>query len=204
MTLVDLVTFISTIAAVIAAIYAMLSYHRSKVAAMSETREWRPRMVLAGLAFVAWGAVAFGYYDRHYGSSSETAIDAFSLVHEWGTKPENTFYLTANTKPLLNYKAKYKLVLILRGMFSTIDRMTDTAISKSAPYTITGDKVILAKSNPLLNGHPGENYIEYDLVMIPLDFSEAQITSLADVERIGGKILASPVASQMAKAPNSQ
>lgn len=79
--------------------------------------------------------------------------------------------------------------------------MTDTDIERGAVYTITGNPITMAVKLPTANhlrvtsppnSKPGDSFevmMDFMLVIIPNDLSPEQIRSLADVERLGGKII---------------
>jgi hypothetical protein len=87
--------------------------------------------------------------------------------------------------------------------------MTDTVIEKSGLYTITDGGVILAHPSPntlrfIVNQ---VNAIEYTLILVPSKITVEQISSLGDVEHIGGRILATmmqiiPIGGPPAVAPS--
>ena len=70
--------------------------------------------------------------------------------------------------------------------------MTDTAIEKSALYSIDGGEVNMQfKGRGVIRFAPLQiNGVELYVAMIPNDVSADQVTKLADLERIGGKIVA--------------
>jgi hypothetical protein len=95
------------------------------------------------------------------------------------------------------------MMMIIQVPYSDIDRMTDTFIDKSSEFTITGDPIVLAMNLrapfPLLrlkipdNIKSGDVFnatTDFNLVIIPKDLSAEQIRSLSDVERLGGKLVA--------------
>jgi hypothetical protein len=73
---------------------------------------------------------------------------------------------------------------------------TDTAIEKSGTYTITGDSVSMAHvgTNKIRLLSPRYFQMVSNLILLPAKFSPDQITSLADVEHIDVRILASVAA----------
>lgn len=82
----DWCTLISTGAAIIAAIYAVLAYHRPRGQAvddqnLSVTLSRSRSIIPITLALVAWGAVAFNYVDRHYLSVPQTSEN---YIQEYG------------------------------------------------------------------------------------------------------------------------
>jgi hypothetical protein len=74
----DLMSGLATFAAVVAAIYAVLAYHRPKGAPVADppaVADQPPRRFLVPIiaATVAWAAIAAGFVDRHWISSPEQA-----------------------------------------------------------------------------------------------------------------------------------
>jgi hypothetical protein len=74
--------------------------------------------------------------------------------------------------------------------------MTDTNIDKSPPFTIVPDRLVIAISRPAhIRFLPlQQNLVEFNLVLLPTHISVDSVTSLADVQKFGGKILATPSA----------
>jgi hypothetical protein len=119
------------------------------------------------------------------------------LIQSWG-HTGNALYMTVNSRKLWDYKEKFKMMLVIEIPYSNVDRITDTAIDKSTAFTITGDAVNVAAllTSPTHLRPPNNNpsqisvMVEFNLVLIPNDLRPEQITSLADVQRLGGKIVA--------------
>ena len=105
---------------------------------------------------------------------------------------EFSYIMKVNTKQLLQYSEAYKLAFVIRVQYADRDRMTDTAIEKSGLYTITDSTIILAhpSSYTLRFAINQINPIEYTLILIPSKLTIEQISSLGDVDHIGGRILA--------------
>ena len=103
--------------------------------------------------------------------------------------------LGLDTVSLINYKATHNLFMIVRFEYTNIDRMSDTGIEKSAPYTIDGKdmrmSVVGRLDPPHLRIEPKNPNvtIEYDVAILPKDISLDRVNSIADVERLGGRIL---------------
>jgi hypothetical protein len=124
------------------------------------------------------------------------------LVLAWGGTLGGP-YMTVNSRKLLKYKDHFKMMLILEIPYANIDPRTDTSIDRSGAFTITGDPVNLAIAEGAQPTHlrvdtPPNAKVgdlvsvraNWNLVLIPNDFSPEQIASLQDVERLGGKIVA--------------
>ena len=129
------------------------------------------------------------------------------LIPVWGEQGGG-LVMTVNSRRLRDYRDKFKMMMVLEVPYTNIDRMTDTSIAKSTTYTITGDLVTLAvpmssaphnlRVFPPPNSKAGDTFsvqVNFNLVLIPNNLLPEQITSLADVERLGGKIVA-PVHSK--------
>jgi hypothetical protein len=131
-------------------------------------------------------------------SLSETG----DLILLWGERGD-AWAMTVNSRRLWDYRDKFKMMMVLEVPHANIDRMTDTSIDKSTTFTITGDLVNLAVPIPATlhhlrvlppsNSKVGDTFsemVDFNLVLIPNNLLPEQITSLADVERLGGKIVA--------------
>ena len=167
-----------------------------------------PRLLKGYVAFLPLGLLFVGGSAFAYQQLRPTDILAlpkgaeigspFGLVQAWGSN-NDVFYMVVKTDSIETEKKLSKLVLIVRVPFSDIDKMTDTNIKKSQTYTILDGFMTLAV--PISNGTPWRvpvdrpTPLEYDLVQLPFLYSADQIRSLSDVEKLGGKILASPGAS---------
>jgi len=207
MTVVDIATLVGVGAAVISTFYGALTYHRPKATATSElsitskARQTPPWPIV--LVLIAWAAVAFNYYEIMSNRPTSTIPPDPSqvLLQSWGVFPPATYQITINSHQLLEYKDTFKLFLITRTGFSDVDRLTDAVIEKSRAFSIDGGIMAVAhqSENKLRFLLGGPTIIEYDLVMIPSRFSEDNITTLHDVESLGGRILAS--ASQLVTTP---
>jgi hypothetical protein len=126
----------------------------------------------------------------------------FGVVQAWGIN-NDVFYMVIKTSSLATDRKLRRVALILRVPFADIDQMTDTNIKKSQAYTILDGFMTLAV--PITNGIPLKVFfdritpIQFNLVELPSMFSPDQIRSLSDVQGLGGKILASPLASAQFK-----
>ncbi|MGC2222791.1 MAG: hypothetical protein WA624_10685 [Methylocella sp.] len=139
-------------------------------------------------AAVMMAAVAFVYADRRYSHEPHD-----ECIQAYGFNPANGIsFMTVDTKSLLQYSDSHKLAFIIRVPYTDRDRMTDTVIEKSGLYTITNGLVKLAHmpSNILRFQPEQDNWLEYTLILVPSKFTIENISCLADVEHMGGKILA--------------
>lgn len=170
-------------------IFAALEYRR-KAPPMSERQPRRHPILVIGLfMLLTWGVVAFEIYDRHY----NTPISSSDIIKLTSAAPPHTYTMMVQSDPLLKYKDSYKLMLITRVQYVDRDRMTDTNIDKSAPYTITGGEFVLASNGAgnLRFIPQALNPLEWTLVMIPSSVGPDQIRNLEDVVHLGGRILGS-------------
>jgi hypothetical protein len=186
MTIVDIGAVIATIATVISAIYGGLAYHSRQKAEGSAAGGFSnnlPIFIMVALAILAWGAVAFDYYDR---SNQQTG----NYVEGWNASPP-VYVMQVNTKYLIKYKSSHRLMTLERVNYADRDVMTDTIIEKSGLYSITGGSITLAHPTAkILKFAPlAANQIQMFLLLIPNTVLAENIKSLSDVERLGGKIL---------------
>jgi hypothetical protein len=119
------------------------------------------------------------------------------LIQRYGQGPGGALEAIVNSRSLLKYKDHFKMMLIVRVPYPDIDNMTDTAMEKSALYTITGGWTQLAITSirqlrfRVSQGATGtiSPTVHFLLVIIPNDIAPEQIRTLSDVARVGGKIM---------------
>ncbi len=185
---VDWCVAVGTLCALITVLYAALERHWPKDHTM--TNESRMRHAAPWvLVVLAWAAIGIDVVDRHFFSGPPIPI-----VQDYGMiSAVGGFYVSANTNPLLKYKDTHRLMLIMRVNYSDVDRMTDTRIEKSGLYTITGLVTQLAVILPIgfkMNiSKTQNNMLDYVLVKVPANVSRDSITSLSELERLGGEIV---------------
>jgi hypothetical protein len=204
-------TWVSTVGTVIAAIYAILTYHARKGATMSSPGAfsqkaaqlvsiptWRPVALVAICALFAWGAVL---YDKFIQSSE--LPDTYA--EGWTASPP-VYLMQVNTKPLTRFKDDFKLMTLARVNFVDRDPMTDTVIEKSGLYTITGNTISIGFNsiNVLRFAVLQPNTVQLFLLLIPKNSSPDNVKSLGDVEKIGGKILTVRAQVIIGGPPDSQ
>ena len=185
---------IATVCAVISVVYAILEYHfphreghEDTHANIKQGRRW---FLLKWLPpVVAIAAVGFGYYDRRYGASPSSQ----PLITSFGTTPPRNYYAIVNGAAIIEYATNFKLMLIVRDKFADIDEMTDTDIEKTGLYTIEPQFMTLANaSNHVLNRVLNANVLViFYIALIPVNYSKDDIKSLADIGKVGGKLLES-------------
>ena len=119
------------------------------------------------------------------------------VISGWG-RHDSDFWVSVNSAPLLDYKDRFKLMLILAIPYSNIDKMSDTSIEKSVAFTITGEPILIAVGLTATPQHlrvsrppntkAGDTFtrlINFTLVLIPTTLTPEQIRSLSDVETLG-------------------
>jgi hypothetical protein len=118
MTAADLGSWTATGATVISTVYIVLGYYRNKTSAHSKTSGHPLLWIIIPLVVASWLAVAFDYYDRHI----NCALSCDKLVLAWG-RVERVFYMAIDSRFLLDYKDKYKVMLILNAPYINVDKM---------------------------------------------------------------------------------
>jgi len=146
----------------------------------------RIRLYFAGmglLTLISWAAIGFDYFTR--------PPLAPAVLIDYGFDGNNQFHGIARLRHWPDFE-HYKAILITRTAFADRDRMTDTWIAKSVPYTINGPEIVMVAINKTTMRFAANqgNFIEYNFAVIPPDISPDQILTLGDVARLGGKILA--------------
>jgi hypothetical protein len=123
-----------------------------------------------------------------------TSASPFAVVQAWGLDG-GAFYIVAKTDSLAKNGKLSRLMLVVRVPFADRDKMTDENIIKSQLYTISGGFMTLAIPMTSMIGlkvlADRPTPIEFSLVEIPFLYSADQVRSLSDVEKLGGKFLAS-------------
>jgi hypothetical protein len=191
----DIRDTVSAGAGIIAAVYAILAYHRPRGgASVSEFAPasglMRARGIIVLLSLIIVGQSYYSLTGRHAGAMPDT-------IAGWGinagaTQDEFSYSMTVDARQYMEYKDDYHLMLIVRIPYANIDGMSDTAIEKSAIYKIVDGPILLAHVNgkKLKVFVSGSLPIQYDLVLLPDKITPDKINSLGDVEALGGKILA--------------
>lgn len=126
---------------------------------------------------------------RTSGSATVTAPEG-GWMESWESIGTN-LRVVARTSTLLPYRLHLHLILVIRVEDDLVDEMGDMKIEKSAPYSISEDR--LAMEMPMsqafmARAYPGKTG-RISLVLLPNPVVPDQINSLGDVERLGGKIL---------------
>jgi hypothetical protein len=210
MTWSDAGTVASTLATIVAAGFTVASYFkkpppmqpmRKGTAVQPPANNKQFVLIVGALALFSWCAVAFDYYERH----QDRNFAYTAVVNQWGISNPLSYYLEANTAPLVELKHTQKLMLILRVPYGDVDRATDKRIEKSGTYTITGNAVMLVhgSSGSLRFAALQATPVEFNLVLLPSAISPDQIFSIDDVEHIGGKVLATTATSVIGGPPDT-
>jgi hypothetical protein len=172
-------------------VYITVTFRRTEGALFSEAtapvevpkKVQRYFLAMAFLTLVSWGAIGFDYLSR-------TPPPPAAIVN-YGFDGQDQFHGIVQFRNWLDYQ-HLKAILITRTLWADRDRMTDTWIAKSIPYTIDGPQIVLVtinKAQMRFAANQG-NFIEYTLAVIPSDVSPDQVLTLSDIAKLGGKILA--------------
>ena len=151
---------------------------------------------------VAIAAYAIDISDRlGWVKFSEGPLCLCDVIKGWGHRGDAMF-IVVNSRLLLDYKDHFKMMLIMAVPYPDVHRATDTAIDKSALFTITDsenlDVAVRLPTPPHLrlvrppNSKSGDVFdllVNFNLVIIPSDLLPEQIRSLSDVQRLGGKLI---------------
>jgi hypothetical protein len=128
--------------------------------------------------------------DASNGSASVTMPEGGWMV-SWENMG-NTIRVVARVAPFLPYRSHVHLILVRRIQDNTVDEMEDTHIRKSPPFSMNEERLILEipmSEDLLAQAFPDKN-LRVSLVLLPNPLTPDEITKLSDVERLGGKILA--------------
>ena len=193
MTSADWGVWAATAAATVQAVYAMLGYHASRGRPMPSkltNQNKKVIVVTTVMSLLCWIGIGYSLYDRRSAKTSECT----DYVGAYGIHGPLTFYASVDTANLIEQKDDYRLVLAVRVNYADVDPITDTALEKSSEYTITGDLVRLstrfAPSQTGLRILEAKSYsLSYYVLLLPNRYTAANVSSLADVERLGGKVI---------------
>jgi hypothetical protein len=182
----EIALWVTVIGTLICAGYAALGYHRPKAAVTSHSVS-QPQSLLSWqwipiiCVLLAWGAVGVNYLMR----PASSPINILS----YGANGDE-FFAIVQFRDWRDYE-KRKAILIARTVFSDLDRMTDTWIAKSIPYTINAPLIQLTAINKMQMHFAVNtpNLVELSVAVIPPEISADQVRDLADIEHLGGQIL---------------
>ncbi len=184
---------VATVVQVVQVGFTVAEWHRKNGHKALNTFNKTRRMLLFmfSLTLISCAAVGLDYYIRNKPSPLD-------MIASWGWGNQ-AFYIGIKTDSLSSYADDYHLLLITRIPYSNINRLTDTGILKSTLYNIDSSYMILAATMApgLRVAHPGLEVVEFNLALLPKQFSADQIKTLNDIKALGGKILANPQASMM-------
>lgn len=157
------------------------------------------------------GAVSFGYQQLRPASTFDLpkgyeAGSPFSEIQAWGVNNQ-VYYVVARATGGQAANRLKRYVLAVQPIYSNVDPMTDTALKKSQAYTILDGFMTLAipvTNPPVWRGAVGQSVmVRFSLIELPAIYSPDQIRSLADVEPLGGRIIAAVSALATFAAPQS-
>jgi hypothetical protein len=111
---------------------------------------------------------------------------------QWGDTPPNIIYGVTPGMDLGPAREQYRFVLAARIENPTVDQNEDTTIVKSMAYSIKNEYTTLAipVSQDFLNRVGPARMVYVSLLLVPSTVQPPQIHKLADVEKLGGGILA--------------
>jgi hypothetical protein len=138
---------------------------------------------------LAWAAVGYDFYDRRFSGTGTPELPGLTYGYD---NPSSNYFMDVDTKELEQYGDNNRLLLVVRVVYADVDRMTDKVLSKSGLYSIDGQKIrLVAPDSPLRSRlRVGHNAYEHSLVLLPPNILPENITDLADVKTVSGKILA--------------
>lgn len=141
-------------------------------------------------------------------SSGDVKATLPAVIQGWSGGQINRCRVTVNGARLEPFAKDYKAVLICGTTRSGIDRITDSAITISQPFSIDTTFILeaavtnamrdalLARSSALPRPAvpPGtplsvNAQLWYEVVLVPRQLDVSALHALADVERLGGKLL---------------
>ena len=148
----------------------------------------RPRRYYIGAVFwalLAWAAVGFDYYDRHYKGVGVL------LVSNLGMLSENRAYAMINTRSLISVAKDHYIMLVLRIEDNQTDLWLDRRLEKSKRFLITGSplQIEMVPSTPFILRIGKGQMVDYFLLLMPQNVEADQIISLSHVKELGGQVL---------------
>jgi hypothetical protein len=197
MTLADIGALIALVTGIIQTIYTVMAYNSSRRRPMPSKKNGVPVaqnrrtvMIVAALSLLSWAGIGYDFYDRR----THQSVDRNPILG-YGVHGPLTFYANVATADLVKYKDDAKLVLAVRINYADVDEMSDTCIERSAEYTITGNVLMLstkyAPERTALKVVPATKYgLSYYVILLPKQYKANAISTLSDVEKFGGKIIA--------------
>jgi len=117
-----------------------------------------------------------------------------TLLTGWGIAG-TTIFAAIETDPLIDHEKTSRLMFISRVADHTIDGKLDKGIVKSGAFGIRGGALQIQAAMPddfmkhAINASGG--WLEFHVVMVPKGTQPDKITSLADVNNVGGRDLES-------------
>src|SRR5262249_55307848 len=117
-----------------------------------------------------------------------------TLLTGWGVSGNNIF-VAIETGPVIDHQKTSRLMFIGRGADHAIDGKLDKGIVKSGTFGIWGGalQIEASRTNDFMKHamNASGGWLEFHVVMVPKDTHPDKITSLADVDHVGGRDLES-------------
>lgn len=211
-----LFTVIAAAAAAISAGCDIRNVFRER--AMESPGRPQPRRYLTGAvlwALVAWAAVGFDYWDRHFRSQQGVASSLATVADQavllgWGS-PMPFCTASINGATLMELRDKYAVAFVCGLPQDGVDKFEDKKVTVSPLYTIRAEAIpIRITYGPEMKQYAEEDLKKtlelkgmsevpqgttvtnpqwYEVVVLPKQIDVSDIHRLSDVIRYGGKIL---------------
>ncbi len=116
-----------------------------------------------------------------------------NVTVKWGSLGPADCAALLDGSRLLSFKKKYDVGLVCGIVDSSIDKLADTAITVSQPFTIVPGEIEISASGSdalvkkLQSGHFTERWLK--AVLLPKGLDVTKIASLNDVKKAGGKVI---------------
>ena len=191
------VAIVAAVAAIVSAVYVVLAYYREPTVKSKGKLAPRPRYgLIVSFVFLAWVAVAFDYWDRHRLGAGLVQLPP--LITHYGNlweKGGGGCQGGINTSWLMNCRERYMVALACGIQDRLIDPLSDTRMSISAPFTITGGviEIVIPYRQEMLSelstkGADDITSLWFHVLLIPKDIDMTVIHRLSDIPKYGGKI----------------
>lgn len=196
--------WVATITAIVSALamlgqlaYQALAYHRQKdllgaAIVPSSSPKTRNLWLMAAFPLVAWLAVGFDYLNNHV----QPPPPSFEIFTDWSVyvSPDGKrteYYAALDTTKLSEYSQTQKAFLIVLNADAAAGKMGDTAIEKSPARILSGSSLEFRFSGTgkFFFGF-GDTVLQFYLVLIPKNANPDDVSRLADVSLLGGKVVA--------------
>jgi hypothetical protein len=139
----------------------------------------------------------FGFY-KTLEAPRIRILDPDLIIAAWGMHPPGVMTAVIATEQLQPFKENFRVMLAVRVTDNTVDPKKDKTVEKSSLFLITGGPIPIEipmsqdmKGRINTSAASGKVVaIEYYALMVPKGVQPRQITALADVDTLGGNILA--------------